>query len=81
MEPVRDVVLIKADSVKDRTDSGLYINEGWKSLPLEGEVLAVGPLVSTIKTGDRVGFARYASIILPNDQRLCNERHILWVAS
>lgn len=80
MHPTRDIVLIQADAAVKQTASGLLLEESWKTLPLEGEVLAVGPLVTTVKAGDRVGFNRYASTILENDQRLCQEKQILWVS-
>lgn len=77
MQPTRDIVLIKADKPKDKTDSGLFIQQDWKTLPPTGTVLAIGPDVNNVKTGDKVVFERYASIILENDERLCKESHIL----
>jgi co-chaperonin GroES (HSP10) len=74
--PTRDIVLVKADSPKEKTESGLLLQENWKTLPLEGTVLATGPDVVHVKTGDRISFMRYATVILEDDQRLCNERHI-----
>lgn len=76
MKPLRDLVLIKVDEVKKKTESGILIQENWKSLPLTGEVLATGPLVAVVKKGDRVSFERFSSVILPDDQRLCKEGHI-----
>lgn len=78
MQPLRDVLLIKADQVKKQTDNGILISEQWKSLPLTGEVLAVGPEVTAVQVGDRVGFNRYASIVLEGDDRLINERQLIW---
>ena len=80
MEPIRDILLIQADPPISQTKSGILLEESWKTLPLEGEVLAVGPDVKTIKVGDRIGFNRYASTILPDDQRLCQEKQVLWVS-
>ncbi len=78
IQPIRDVVLVKADKPKAQTESGILLDEEWKTLPLEGEVLAVGPDVHGVGVGDRIGFNRYASLVLENDERLCNERNILW---
>jgi chaperonin GroES len=75
-QPIFDRVLIKADPVADKTKSGLLLQENWKTLPLMGEVLAVGDSVTSVKPGDRVSFMRYATIILEDDERLCTERHI-----
>lgn len=78
IEPTRDVVLIKADPAETQKASGLFVVEEWKSLPLTGMVVSVGPEVKRVKPGDKVGFNRYASVILPNDERLCKESQILW---
>lgn len=76
MKPVRDLVLIQADSAKTQTESGILVQEEWKTLPLIGEILEVGPQVTQVKKGDRVTFNRYSSIILEKDQRLCKESQI-----
>jgi co-chaperonin GroES (HSP10) len=78
IQPARDVLLIKADKPKSESKSGILLGEQWKTLPLTGEVIAIGPLVTSVKPGDKVGFSRYASIILDDDQRLINERHLIW---
>lgn len=77
MQPTRDIVLIKVDPPKERTASGIYLKEEWKTLPPTGTVMAVGPKVKTVKRGHRVIFERYAALILANDERLCKEDHIL----
>ena len=79
MKPTRDIVLIRADEPRKQTESGLFLNEDWKTLPLNGEVLAVGPLVTNVEVGDRVVFERYASVILENNERLCKSSHIFGV--
>lgn len=76
MQPVRDLVLIQADSAKTQTESGILLQEYWKTLPLIGEILEVGPQVTQVKKGDKVTFNRYSSIILEKDQRLCKESQI-----
>ena len=78
IQPTRDVVLIKADKPKGESESGILLAEEWKSLPLTGTVLAVGPDVTTTAPGDRVGFNRYASVTLEKDERLVSERQLLW---
>lgn len=78
IQPTRDVVLIKADKPKGESESGILLAEEWKSLPLTGTVLAVGPDVTTTTPGDKVGFNRYASVVLEKDERLVSERQLLW---
>lgn len=74
--PKRDIILIRADKPENQTKSGLLLNESWKTIPLIGEVVKVGPEVTKVNVGDRVLFERYASIILEDDMRLCLERHV-----
>lgn len=74
--PLRDLVLVKVDPPKEKTDSGLFIKEEWKSLPPTGEVVAIGPWVESVKPGDAIMFDRYASVILEDNMRLCLESHI-----
>lgn len=76
MKPLRDLVLIRADGATTQTESGILLQEEWKTLPLKGEILEVGPQVTQVKKGDRVTFNRYSSIILEEDKRLCKESQI-----
>ena len=77
MKPTRDLVLIEADKPKKQTDSGLYVVEDWKTLPMTGTVKEVGPKVSEVKVGDRVVFERYSALVLEGDMRMCKELNIL----
>jgi co-chaperonin GroES (HSP10) len=43
MKPTKDIILVEADKAAEKTASGFYIKEDWKSLPPTGTVLAVGP--------------------------------------
>lgn len=79
LQPLTDKVLIQADPPRETTKGGLYVTEEWKTLPPTGKVLAVGPDVTAVKPGQRVQFERYASLALEDDQRLCQERHLLAV--
>lgn len=79
LQPSRDIIHIKADTVPEKTASGFFIKEDWKTIPPTGTVLAVGPEVTQVKKGDRVVFERYASMILDGDDRLCKESHILGI--
>lgn len=76
MRVLGDRVLIEADKAPEKSASGIYMVEDWKSVPPWGVVLEVGPKVVEVKKGDRVLFERYASIILDGQQRLCLEKHI-----
>ena len=78
MQPLSDRVLVEVAPPKDKTASGLYIQEDWKTLPPLGTVKAIGPDVTTVEVGDKVIFERYASIIMEDkNMRMCQESHIL----
>lgn len=78
MNPKRDIILIEADKPREKTDSGLYIVEDWKTLPQTGVVIAIGPDVTDRDlVGRHVVFERYASVIVKDNLRFCNESHIL----
>jgi co-chaperonin GroES (HSP10) len=74
--PLRDIVVVRADPAPEKSKSGLIVKEEWKSLPPMGEVIAVGPWVEAVKPGDRVIFDRYASVIMEDNLRLCQESHL-----
>lgn len=76
MKPLDDKILIKVDKPEEISKSGIYLGESAKQYPPYGTVLAIGDSVENVKVGDRVMFERYASIILDNDERLCQEKHI-----
>jgi co-chaperonin GroES (HSP10) len=77
IKPKRDIVLIKVEKPPEKTASGFFLQEEWKTLPPIGVVEAVGPQVTDVQVGDKVIFERYASIILENDYRLCKESHLI----
>lgn len=77
LSPTRDLVIISAEKPQKKTASGFYISEEWKTLPHIGEVVAIGPGVTSVVVGDKVVFERYASVIMENDMRLCKESHVL----
>lgn len=81
MKPTADKILLEADKPVEKTESGIFLQEEWKTLPPFGTVVAVGPLVEDIKPGDRVVFERYGAIktrgTKGEDLRLCKASHIL----
>lgn len=80
MQPLTDRVLVEVDPPKEKTASGFYVQEDWKTLPPFGTVKAIGPDVKQVKVGDRIIFERYGAVILPEkNMRMCQESHILGV--
>lgn len=80
IQPTKDTVLIEADKPKEKTTTGLYIVEDWKTRPPFGTVLAIGPDVKNRDLlGERVIFERYGAVQLEGQDRLCKESHILGI--
>lgn len=75
--PARDIIVIKVDQPKEKTASGLYIVEDWKTLPPTGVVEAQGPDVKGEWVGKHIIFERYTSITIDKDIRLAKEDSIM----
>jgi co-chaperonin GroES (HSP10) len=75
----KNLVLVRVQSAKEQTDSGVFIQEEWQSKPPVGVVEAVAKDVVFCKVGDKVWFERYTSIQHPEDKdlRMCREDAIL----
>lgn len=73
MKLLRNNILIIAEKPEEKSKSGLYIKEDWKTVPPLGTVELVGPDVKTVKAGDRVLYNRYAAEKLEYDRQLITE--------
>lgn len=69
IKPLGDRIVVKARTGETQTKSGIFLPDTAKEKPQEGEVVAVGPglmlgngkrVVSELKSGQRVLFAKYA---------------------
>lgn len=69
VKPLEDRVLVKPIEPESKTASGLYLPEGSKEKPIQGEVVATGPgklldngkrAQLSVKKGDRVVYGKYA---------------------
>lgn len=69
VKPLEDRVLVKPIEPEAKTASGLYLPEGSKEKPIQGEVVATGPgklldngkrAQLSVKKGDRVVYGKYA---------------------
>lgn len=77
MKPLGDKLLVQVDKAEERTKSGLFVTEEWKTLPPFATVKAIGPYVTQVRVGDRIVFNRYAAVALEYQDRLILERDIL----
>ena len=64
IQPLADLVLIKAAAAEEKTVGGIIIPDSAKEKPLRGEVLAVGNGTKDeemiLKPGDQVLYGKYA---------------------
>lgn len=63
-EPLKDRVLVIREEQSNTTASGLYIPDTAKEKPVEGKVVAVGPVAieEGINLGDTVVFANFSGM-------------------
>jgi chaperonin GroES len=69
VKPLEDRVLVKPIEPEAKTASGLYLPEGSKERPIQGEVVATGPgklmdngkrAELSVRKGDRVVYGKYS---------------------
>jgi chaperonin GroES len=80
--PLGKNVLVRPDSMVDKTASGLYIPESAQDTPNQGVVLAVSKEIETIVVGDRIMYQKFHQkpIKLSNEElAIVSEEHILGV--
>lgn len=79
-KPIRNEVLIKVKSTKDKTEGGIIIPDNAREEPVKGEVIALGSKCETmIDVGDLVIFDKYAGKELEIDgdsYRVISEENI-----
>lgn len=78
INPTRDIILIEVDKAREKTASGIFIVEDWRTLPPTGIVKAIGPdVVDRDLLGKHVMFERYTSVTVSKNERFCREINIL----
>jgi chaperonin GroES len=80
-QPLLDRVVIKRAGNEDTiTESGILLPSHLKETPSEGTVVAVGPKVKSVKTGDRVLIGKYIGVEITVDDKkliLMREEEVL----
>ncbi|AZR71992.1 co-chaperone GroES [Anoxybacter fermentans] len=89
IKPLGDRVVLKPIERVEKTKSGIVLPDTAKEKPMEGEVIAVGEgrlldngtkVAPTVKTGDRVIYAKYAGTEVKIDDQeylIISEKDIL----
>lgn len=61
LQPLGDYVVAQAEEAESKTASGLYLPDAAKEKPKTSKVVAVGPAVKGVKTGDRIVYKAYST--------------------
>lgn len=59
--PLADYVVLQQEEAQSKTASGLLLPDKGTEKPKIAKILAVGPVVKDVKTGDRVIFGGYSN--------------------
>lgn len=65
--PLADYVVARQEEATNKTASGLYLPEKAQEKPKIAKVEAVGPLVSSLKVGDRIIYKSYSPTEIKHD--------------
>jgi len=61
LKPLGDYVVAQVEEAESKTASGLYLPDAAKEKPKTSKVVAVGPDVKGVQTGDRIVYKAYST--------------------
>jgi len=67
IKPLADRVAMVREEAMAKTNSGIYLPDNAKEKPVLAKVVAVGPDVKGVKTGDKVVYKEYSTTELKVD--------------
>jgi chaperonin GroES len=67
IKPLADRVAMVREEAMAKTTSGIYLPDNAKEKPVLAKVVAVGPDVKGVKTGDKVVYKEYSTTELKVD--------------
>lgn len=67
IKPLADRVAMVREVAANQTTSGIYLPDNAKEKPVLAKVVAVGPDVKGVKTGDKVVYKEYSTTELKVD--------------
>ena len=73
LQPLSDYVVAVSEEAETKTASGLYIPSEAQEKPKTAKVVAVGPNVKQVKTGDRIVYKSYST----TDVKVGKDEYIL----
>ena len=67
IKPLADRVVAVKEEAATKTASGLYLPDNAKEKPVLAKVIAVGPDVKSLKSGDKIVYKEYSTTELKID--------------
>jgi len=67
IKPLDNRLLVQADAVKEKTNSGILVSSETQKKPNTGVVVAVGPKVKALKSGDYITYPDYSGTVVVTD--------------
>ena len=61
IKPLADRIVAVREEAKTQTASGIYLPDSSKEKPVLADVVAVGPTVKEVKTGDKIVYKEYST--------------------
>lgn len=61
LQPLGDYVVAVGEEAESKTASGLYIPDNAQEKPKTAKIVAVGPAVRQVKTGDRIVYKSFST--------------------
>ncbi len=61
LQPLGDYVVATQEEAESKTASGLYIPDNAQEKPKTAKIVAVGPAVKQVKTGDRIVYKSFST--------------------
>jgi len=67
IKPLADRIVAVREEAQAKTASGLYLPDNAKEKPVIAKIVAVGPNVKSLKTGDKIVYKEYSTTELKID--------------
>ena len=73
LQPLADRIVLEQVESEEKTSSGIILPDSAKEKPEQAKVVAVGPSVKELKTGDMVLYTKYG----PNEVKVDGKEYLV----
>lgn len=73
LQPLADRIVLEQVESEEKTSSGIILPDSAKEKPEQAKVIAVGPDVKELKTGDMVLYTKYG----PNEVKVDGKEYLV----